>query len=165
MAMANKDGVPIQSPHGLYLGDELWEAEDGPVVEDGVIEDVGHQPGKGVEAVLSLLPAELEAEAGVVQATHGQRELQQVVLVLRLVPPPLQSHKKRTTLECQGGMPSGPLGRRPLPQREQLYHTGGFSTTGQQVDLSGNGNQELMSSGRKSVSNTAHLLSVRPRVR
>lgn len=112
-------------PHGLYLGDELRVAEDGPVVENRVIEDVGHQPGEGVEAVLSLLPAELEAEAGVVQATHSQRELQQVVLIFCLVPPSLQSHKKKMALECQGGMPSGPLGKRPLPQKEQLYHKGG----------------------------------------
>lgn len=113
-------------PNGLYLSDELREAEDGPVVEDGVIEDIGHHPGKGVGGVLSgqLPPAELEAEAGVVQAANGQRELQQVVLVFCLVPPSLQSHKERMTREWQGGTPSSLLGRRSLPKVEQLYHRG-----------------------------------------
>ena len=109
----------------LYLRDELREAEDGPVVEDWVVEDVGEHPGEGVEGPLGRrgLPAQLQAEAGVVQTAHGQRELQQVVLVLGLVPPSLRSHKERTTLECQA-QPSNLRGRRSLPQAERLSHPG-----------------------------------------
>ena len=112
--------TPIQPP-GTHLSDELREAEDGPVVEDGVIEDVGQHPGQGVEGAPSrqLLPAELEAEAGVVQAANGQRELQQVVLIFGLVPPSLQSRQERTAREWQGGTSSNLRGRRFLPRVEQ----------------------------------------------
>lgn len=69
-------------------------------MEDWVVKDIGQHPGKGVGSPGrgQLLPAELKAEAGVVQAADRERELQQVVLVLRLVPPSLQS-QKRTTFE------------------------------------------------------------------
>lgn len=109
--------TPIQSPKGSHLCDELREAEDGPVVEDWVVEDIGHHPGKGAEGALSrrLLPAELQAGAGVVQAANGQCELQQVVLIFRLVPPSLQSHKETTTL-------SGKEGRHPVSQEGDLFH-------------------------------------------
>lgn len=90
-------------------------------MEDGVVEDVGHHPGEGVEGALGrqLLPAQLEAEAGVVQAADRQRELQQVVLVLRLVPASLQRQKERRTLECQGQTSPSLRGRRSLPRAEQ----------------------------------------------
>ena len=108
----------------LYLCEELREAEDRPVVEDRVVEDVGKHPGERVEGPLGWrgLPAQLQAEAGVVETAHGQRELQQVVLGLRLVPPSLRSHKERTTLECRGQTPSSLWGRRALPRAEQLSH-------------------------------------------
>ena len=110
----------------LYLCEELREAEDRPVVEDWVVEDVGKHPGEGVEGPLGWrgLPAQLQAEAGVVETAHGQRELQQVVLGLRLVPPSLRSHKERTTLECRGQTPSSLWGRKALPRAEQLSHPG-----------------------------------------
>lgn len=111
----------IHSPR-THLPDELREAEDGPVVEDWVIEDVGHHPGQGIEGAPTgqLLPTELEAEASVVQAADGQRELQQVVLVFRLVPPSLQSHQERTACERQGGISASLRKRRLLPRVEQL---------------------------------------------
>lgn len=105
-------------PSGPYLADEVPEAEDGPVVEHRVIEDIGQHPGKGeAEAGGQPLPAELEAEAGVVQAADGQRELQQVVLVFRLVPPSLQSRQERTACECQGGTSPRLLGRIALQRK------------------------------------------------
>lgn len=94
-------------------------------MEDRVIEDIGQHPGKGEGAPSGQpLPAELEAEAGVVQAANGQRELQQVVLVFCLVPPSLQSHQERTACECQGRTSSLLMGRTVLPQEEQLDHKG-----------------------------------------
>lgn len=95
-------------------------------MEDGVVEDVGHHPGQGVEGAPAgqLLPAELEAEAGVVEAADGQRELQQVVLVFRLVPPSLQSRRERTAREWQGGTWPSLHGRGFLLQAEPQYHKG-----------------------------------------
>lgn len=94
-------------------------------MEDRVIEDIGQHPGKGEGAAGGRpRPAALEAEAGVVQAANGQRELQQVVLVFCLVPPSLQSHQERTARECRGGTSPRLLGRTVLPQEEQLDHKG-----------------------------------------
>ncbi|KAL0608826.1 hypothetical protein AAY473_021110 [Plecturocebus cupreus] len=101
--------IPIPSPSGLYLSDELREAEDRPVVEDWIIKDIGQHPGKGGGTCSGqLLPAELQAEAGVVEAANRQRELQQVVLVFRFVPPSLQNQKERTIFEWPEGTSSGP---------------------------------------------------------
>lgn len=67
----------LGSPRGLYLSEELREVEDGPIVEDRVIEDIGQQPREGIGGALGRrrLPAQLQAEAGVEEAAHGQREM------------------------------------------------------------------------------------------
>lgn len=70
-------------------------------MEDGIVEDVGQQPREGVGGALGRqgLPAQLQAEAGVVQAADGERELQQVILILCLVPPSLQEQQEGTACE------------------------------------------------------------------
>lgn len=70
-------------------------------MEDRIIEDVGQQPREGIGGRLSRrrLPAQLQAEAGVVQAADSECELQQVILVLCLVPPSLQERQEGTTCE------------------------------------------------------------------
>lgn len=79
-------------------------------MEDWIIKDIGQHPEKGVGGRCSrqLLPAELQAEAGVVEAANGQGELQQVVLVFCLVPPSLQNQKERTTSQWPAGTSSSP---------------------------------------------------------
>lgn len=72
-------------------------------MEDGIIEDVGQQPRVGMGGTLRRwsrlcrrrLPAQLQAEAGVVQAANSERKLEQVILVLCLVPPSLQERRER----------------------------------------------------------------------
>lgn len=90
---SNMDSIiklPTTSPVP-YLFEELWEVEDRPIVEDRIIEDVGQHPRKGVGGTCGrqLLPTKLQAEAGIVQTADSQCELQQVVLTVSLIPPPL----------------------------------------------------------------------------
>lgn len=69
-------------------------------MEDRIIEDIGQQPREGKAGTLGgrRLPAQLQAEAGVVQAANCERELQQVVLALCLVPPSLQKRQEGSEL-------------------------------------------------------------------
>lgn len=70
-------------------------------MEDGVVEDVGQQPREGGGGALGRrrLPAQLQAEAGIVQAADSQCELQQVILIFCLVPLPLQ--KQQEGMACE----------------------------------------------------------------
>lgn len=70
-------------------------------MEDRIIEDIGEQPREGTGGSLGgrRLPAQLQAKAGVVQAANSERELQQVILVLCLVPPSLQERQEGTVCE------------------------------------------------------------------